>query len=137
MRHGSSTPIATRPCWSIPGCWDTSTMYSTSIRGNTSMWISRGAIPEGRAGFIRPRRHMERCVRINSHLQKPRSAVCAVLGALALALAGAVAAADLTKVLHVAFVAPENGFDPQATGDLYSNYVNREIFDPLYRYDYL
>src|SRR5947207_616132 len=47
------------------------------------------------------------------------------------------AAADVNKVLHVAFVAPENGFDPQATGDLYSNYVNREIFDPLYRYDYL
>src|SRR5437762_5722585 len=47
------------------------------------------------------------------------------------------AAADANKVLHVAFVAPENGFDPQATGDLYSNYVNREIFDPLYRYDYL
>ena len=41
------------------------------------------------------------------------------------------------KVLHVAFVAPENGFDPQATSDLYSNYVNRAIFDPLYRYDYL
>jgi peptide/nickel transport system substrate-binding protein len=46
-------------------------------------------------------------------------------------------AADTNKVLHVAFVAPENGFDPQATGDLYSQYVNREIFDPLYRYDYL
>ena len=46
-------------------------------------------------------------------------------------------AADMAKTLRVAFVAPENGFDPQATGDLYSNYVNREIFDPLYRYDYL
>src|SRR5438552_2614953 len=80
---------------------------------------------------------MERCVRMNSHLQKPARAVCAVFGALALALAGAVAAADMSKVLHVVFVAPENGFDPQATGDLYSNYVNREIFDPLYRYDYL
>jgi len=46
-------------------------------------------------------------------------------------------AADPGKVLHLPFVAPENGFDPQATGDLYSNYVNREIFDPLYHYDYL
>src|SRR6266536_621275 len=46
-------------------------------------------------------------------------------------------AADMAKTLRVAFVAPENGFDPQATGDLYSNYVNREIFDPLYSYDYL
>ena len=41
------------------------------------------------------------------------------------------------KVLHVAFVAPENGFDPQASSDLYSNYVNRQVFDPLYKYDYL
>ena len=46
-------------------------------------------------------------------------------------------AADLSKVLHVAFVAPESGFDPQATSDLYSTYVNRAIFDPLYKYDYL
>ena len=56
---------------------------------------------------------------------------------LALLVAVPATAADLNKVLHVVFVAPENGFDPQATGDLYSNYVNREIFDPLYRYDYL
>jgi len=45
--------------------------------------------------------------------------------------------ADMDKVLRVAFVAPENGFDPQASGDLYSNYVNREMFDALYRYDHL
>jgi ABC-type transport system substrate-binding protein len=58
--------------------------------------------------------------------------------ALALILsAGSLSAADLNKVLHVAFVAPENGFDPQASNDLYSNYVNREIFDSLYRYDFL
>ena len=61
-------------------------------------------------------------------------------GILALALilgVGSASAADLNKTLHVAFVAPENGFDPQASNDLYSNYVNREIFDPLYRYDFL
>ncbi|HYK64345.1 MAG TPA: heme-binding protein, partial [Patescibacteria group bacterium] len=58
--------------------------------------------------------------------------------ALALILwAGSLSAADLNKVLHIAFVAPENGFDPQASNDLYSNYVNREIFDSLYRYDFL
>ncbi len=39
--------------------------------------------------------------------------------------------------LHVAFPVAETGFDPQAAGDAYSNYVNRAIFDPLYRYDYL
>ncbi|HTL77064.1 MAG TPA: ABC transporter substrate-binding protein [Casimicrobiaceae bacterium] len=42
-----------------------------------------------------------------------------------------------TKTLHVAFPVAETGFDPQAAGDAYSNYVNRAIFDPLYRYDYL
>ena len=49
----------------------------------------------------------------------------------------AAAGADMNKTLHIAFASPESGFDPQATSDLVSNYVNREIFDPLYRYDYL
>jgi ABC-type transport system substrate-binding protein len=57
---------------------------------------------------------------------------------LSLAFAPAsVLGADMSKVLHVAFAAPETGFDPQASSDLYSNFVNREIFDPLYRYDHL
>ena len=41
------------------------------------------------------------------------------------------------KVLRVAFPIAETGFDPQAGGDAYSNYVNRQIFDPLYKYEYL
>src|SRR4029078_4425669 len=41
------------------------------------------------------------------------------------------------KVLRVAFPIAHTGFDPQAAGDIYSNYVNRAIFDSLYRYDYL
>jgi len=41
------------------------------------------------------------------------------------------------KTLRVSFPIAETGFDPQAVGDAYSNYVNRAIFDPLYRYDYL
>jgi ABC-type transport system substrate-binding protein len=60
------------------------------------------------------------------------------LFALALIVAtGGAPAADMNKVLRVAINAPENGFDPQASNDLYSNYVNREIFDSLYRYDLL
>jgi oligopeptide transport system substrate-binding protein len=43
----------------------------------------------------------------------------------------------MNKVLHVAFLVGETGFDPQAANDLYSRYVLREIFDALYRYDYL
>ena len=62
--------------------------------------------------------------------------------ALVLALLGAVAPAAWAqpvagKTLRVAFPIAETGFDPQAVGDAYSNYVNRAIFDPLYRYDYL
>jgi ABC-type transport system substrate-binding protein len=66
-----------------------------------------------------------------------RAAVaCAVLLAL-LASPGAHAQADPDKVLRVSIAVAETGFDPQAAGDAFSNYVNRAIFDPLYRYDYL
>jgi ABC-type transport system substrate-binding protein len=46
-------------------------------------------------------------------------------------------AADLNKTLRVVFPVAETGFDPAPVGDIYSQYVNRAIFDPLYRYDYL
>jgi oligopeptide transport system substrate-binding protein len=62
----------------------------------------------------------------------------AAISALAsLALLGGAFAADLNKTLHVSFPVAETGFDPQAAGDIYSQYVDRAIFDPLYRYDYL
>jgi peptide/nickel transport system substrate-binding protein len=66
-----------------------------------------------------------------------RSLVALATAALLSGTAPAARAADMQKVLHVAFVAPENGFDPQASSDLYSNYVNRAMFDPLYKYDRL
>jgi len=60
---------------------------------------------------------------------------------LALACAGlpttSALAADPNKVLRVAFISAETGFDPQAGGDIYSNHVIRAIFDPPYAYDYL
>ncbi|HEX6793929.1 MAG TPA: ABC transporter substrate-binding protein [Casimicrobiaceae bacterium] len=52
------------------------------------------------------------------------------------AFACAVHATDMRKTLHVAFPVAENGFDPQAIGDTYSDAVCLAIFDPLYRYDY-
>jgi ABC-type transport system substrate-binding protein len=68
----------------------------------------------------------------------PRVACTAfALVALLFAFGAAVDAAAPPKTLHVAFAVAETGFDPQAAGDAYSNYVNRAIFDPLYRYDYL
>jgi ABC-type transport system substrate-binding protein len=65
--------------------------------------------------------------------------VVAVAFAAAIALASPARAADsgVDKVLRVAFPVAETGFDPQAAGDVYSNYVNRAIFDPLYRYNFL
>src|SRR5512141_751179 len=41
------------------------------------------------------------------------------------------------KTLHVAFPVSETGFDPQATSDLYSDHVQRAIFETLYGFDYL
>ncbi|TMI05098.1 MAG: hypothetical protein E6H46_06230, partial [Betaproteobacteria bacterium] len=90
----------------------------------------------------RPRRGAaQRCGQVIRAVESAMTkGVPGLLSALAIAVliaAFPAVAADPSKVLHVAFVAPENGFDPQATGDLYSNYVNRQIFDSLYRYDYL
>jgi len=60
-----------------------------------------------------------------------------VLAAAAIFVSTASYAADPAKVLRVAIPVAETGFDPQAAGDAYSNYVNRVIFDALYKYDYL
>ena len=62
----------------------------------------------------------------------PRAATALLL---CLAAVGAVAA-DMSKTLRVAFPIAENGFDPQAIYDAYSDAVCNAIFDPLYRYDY-
>ncbi|HEX7327693.1 MAG TPA: ABC transporter substrate-binding protein [Casimicrobiaceae bacterium] len=65
-----------------------------------------------------------------------RRLVSTLLGLVAtMSLLAATPATPTT--LHVAFPIAETGFDPQAVGDAYSQYVNRAIFDALYRYDYL
>ncbi|MEO8565003.1 MAG: ABC transporter substrate-binding protein [Betaproteobacteria bacterium] len=69
-----------------------------------------------------------------------RDIAAALAVPLSLAVAASFApvyAAESAKVLRVAIPVAETGFDPQAAGDAYSNYVNRTIFDPLYKYDYL
>ncbi|MDE2004782.1 MAG: hypothetical protein KGJ25_14760, partial [Betaproteobacteria bacterium] len=68
----------------------------------------------------------------------PRILAVLAFGVLVALVAGqAQAQPGHPKELRVAFPVAETGFDPQAAGDAYSNYVNRAIFDPLYRYDYL
>lgn len=68
-----------------------------------------------------------------------RSAALAVLAASAFVVMpfDAQAAADPNKVLRVAFPVAETGFDPQASSDLYSDSVQRAIFEPPYGFDYL
>jgi oligopeptide transport system substrate-binding protein len=62
---------------------------------------------------------------------------------LSIAIAGALfsqpvlAAADMNKVLRVAFNAPESGYDPAKTSDAYANMVYENLLDPLLTYDYL
>src|SRR5437867_11306050 len=46
-------------------------------------------------------------------------------------------AADMTKTIRTAFIVAETGFDPQATSDLYSDSIQRAIFETLYGFDYL
>ena len=55
----------------------------------------------------------------------------------AVVLAGPVAAADMTKAIRTAFIVAETGFDPAASSDLYSDSIQRAIFDTLYGFDYL
>lgn len=45
--------------------------------------------------------------------------------------------ADNSKILRIAFSAPETGFDPAKISDTYSASVTENIFDPLLTYDYL
>src|SRR5262249_7736427 len=53
-----------------------------------------------------------------------------VIALAALVCSTALAAADPNKVLRVAFPTDVTGFDPQAVSDLYSNHINRVIFEP-------
>ncbi|MFA7269995.1 MAG: ABC transporter substrate-binding protein [Sterolibacterium sp.] len=46
-------------------------------------------------------------------------------------------AADPNKVIHAAFEAPDDGFDPVRTTNLYSGLVNESIYETLLTYDYL
>ncbi|AVG16982.1 ABC transporter substrate-binding protein [Chromobacterium vaccinii] len=65
-------------------------------------------------------------------LKKPLVAALMVWGSLA-----SLHAAAAEKVLHVAFNAPETGFDPAKVSDIYSAAVIEHIYDPLLTFDYL
>ncbi|HEX7271610.1 MAG TPA: ABC transporter substrate-binding protein, partial [Casimicrobiaceae bacterium] len=67
-------------------------------------------------------------------------ALARFLGAIvvsAVVLASSAGAADMAKTIHTAFIVAETGFDPAASSDLYSDSIQRAIFDTLYGFDYL
>lgn len=64
-------------------------------------------------------------------------ALAAVAPRIAAAQARPGGSSALVKTLRVAFPVAETGFDPQATSDLYSDHVQRAIFETLYAFDYL
>ena len=66
-----------------------------------------------------------------------RVPLVAIACVAALVAAAPAAAADMTKTLRTAYIAPETGFDPAASSDIYSDSVQRAIFDTLYGFDYL
>ncbi len=65
-----------------------------------------------------------------------KTVLASMLAALPLA-ASAADGPDPNKVLRVVFPAPETGFDPAVSRDLYSGKINKAIFETLYTYDYL
>ncbi len=85
---------------------------------------------------------MERSAKVTPFFRRPRESGDPVTFVarrivIASAVAGAVSAADMTKTIRTAFIVAETGFDPQATSDLYSDSLQRAIFETLYGFDYL
>src|SRR5262249_6562804 len=72
------------------------------------------------------------CIRMRRVLDS-LIAACLIAGAAV----HAAIAADMSKTIHTAFIVAETGFDPQATSDLYSDSLQRAIFETLYGFDYL
>jgi oligopeptide transport system substrate-binding protein len=70
--------------------------------------------------------------------ERPRGVSRVLLGALAVLLVAPTGlCADMTKTLRTVFIVPETGFDPAASSDIYSDSVQRAIFDTLYGFEYL
>ena len=68
---------------------------------------------------------------------KVRRLALTLAAALALNFAALASAADMNKILRIAFLTGETGFDPVRNTDAYSNGVIEQIYEPLLTYDYL
>ena len=78
---------------------------------------------------------------MNDDVDESRRRALVTLGIAALAPHIALAqprnGGAVEKTVRVAFPVAETGFDPHATSDLYSDHVQRAIFETLYGFDYL
>ena len=70
-------------------------------------------------------------------MNRERRAFLQAAAATAAAAVLPIRAADATKTIRTAFLVAETGFDPQATSDLYSDSIQRAIFETLFGFDYL
>ena len=96
---------------------------------------------------LRPLQHLhslQHLLRRAASLALPVCAAIVLLPSLlpsvlpsALSAAHAASPADPAKVLRYIFIAPETGFDPAVTRDLYSAHVVQSVFETLYTYDYM
>jgi ABC-type transport system substrate-binding protein len=103
-----------------------------------SRWRRQRGCPAGRlralsAASAKPA--LEQQLEREQVMRKRMALSLAALMVIASAQPGS--AADMNKVLRVGFPVDVTGFDPQALNDVYSNYINRVIFEPLLAYDYL
>ena len=105
-------------------------------------WLARLQVQPVPAASVAVSRHRHGAPRVRASNDRPMIAAVALSLRIAVARGFAVALALAasptrmrpirTKMLRVALPIAETGFDPQATSDLYSQHVNRAIFDPLY-----
>src|SRR5690348_7058116 len=144
-------PIASRTSSCIHGCTATSTTASIPTPGCITTWTSRSAGRPRNRGRAMGSRHsrgsrnsatFERETpgsrsRGDDEVNAPRRTLlkAAMLAPLGAALGAR--AADATKTIRTAFIVAETGFDPQATSDLYSDSIQRAIFETLFGFDYL
>jgi oligopeptide transport system substrate-binding protein len=76
-------------------------------------------------------------VRGDDKVNERRRALLKATALAPIALSIETRAADNAKTIRTAFIVAETGFDPQATSDLYSDSIQRAIFETLFGFDYL
>ena len=83
------------------------------------------------------RRRLDPGLRRDDGVNESRRAFLQAGAAAVAGLAVPARAADSAKTIRTAFIVAETGFDPQATSDLYSDSIQRAIFETLFGFDYL